>query len=94
MIEAIWAQDYDRAQKIQVLMLEHGQRMAPLRQYGRRTTLEGLRLRGLQVKEYPRWPTKPMTSEHLKLYEENMKRILDELGRLAAPTAGRAKAAM
>jgi dihydrodipicolinate synthase/N-acetylneuraminate lyase len=83
LIEAIWAEDYDRARKIQVLLLEHGERMAILRQYGRRTTLEGLRLRGLSVKEYPRWPTKPMTTEHLKLYEENMARVLKELSELS-----------
>lgn len=94
LIEAIWAQDYERAQKLQVLLLAHGERMAPLRQYGRRTTLEGLRLRGLTVKEYPRWPTKPMTSEHLKLYEENMKRILDDLRGLSAPAAARARVAV
>ena len=33
-------------------MLEHGERIAPIRAYQRRITLEGLRLRGLAVKEY------------------------------------------
>src|SRR5712692_2782816 len=94
LIEAIWAQDYDRAQKLQVLLLEHGERMAAIRQYGRRITLEGLRLRGLAVKEYPRWPTKPLSAEHQKLYEENMKRILDELRALSAPARARAKVAV
>jgi dihydrodipicolinate synthase/N-acetylneuraminate lyase len=82
LIEAIWDKDLDRAQKIQVVMLEHGERIAPIRAYGRRITLEGLRLRGLAVKEYPRWPTKPLSAEHMKLYEENMKRFLDELAAL------------
>jgi 4-hydroxy-tetrahydrodipicolinate synthase len=82
LIEAIWAKDLDRAQKIQVLLLGHNERMAPIRSYGRRITLEGLRLRGLAVKEYPRWPTKPLSAEHQKLYEENMKRMLDELSAL------------
>ena len=82
LIEAIWDKDLDRAQKIQVLLLEHGERIAPIRAYGRRITLEGLRLRGLAVKEYPRWPTKPLSAEHMKLYEENMKRFLDELAAL------------
>jgi dihydrodipicolinate synthase/N-acetylneuraminate lyase len=82
LIEAIWAQDLDRAQKIQVLLLEHNERMAPIRSYGRRITLEGLRLRGLAVKEYPRWPTKPLSAEHQKLYEDNMKHLLDELSTL------------
>ena len=82
LINAIWAKDYDLAVKLQTMLLEHTDRMAPLRGYGRRTTLEGLRLRGLAVKEYPRWPTKPMTPEHLKLYDENMKRLFAELANL------------
>jgi 4-hydroxy-tetrahydrodipicolinate synthase len=82
LVEAIWAKDLDRAQKIQVLLLEHGERMAPIRAYGRRITLEGMRLRGLAVKEYPRWPTRSLSTEHMKLYEDNMKRILDELAKL------------
>jgi dihydrodipicolinate synthase/N-acetylneuraminate lyase len=61
--------------------------MSPLRGYGRRTTLEGLRLRGLDIKEYPRWPTKPMTPEHLKLYDENMKRLFKELEQLSERVA-------
>ena len=85
LIEAIWDKDLDRAQKIQVVMLEHGERIAPIRAYGRRITLEGLRLRGLAVNEYPRWPTKPLSAEHMKLYEENMKRFLDELAKLTPP---------
>ena len=82
LIEAIWDKDLDRAQKIQVLLLEHGERIAPIRAYGRRITLEGLRLRGLAVKEYPRWPTKPLSAEHMQLYKDNMKRFLDELAEL------------
>jgi dihydrodipicolinate synthase/N-acetylneuraminate lyase len=82
LIEAIWAKDFDRAQKIQLLLLAHNERMAPIRSYGRRITLEGLRLRGLAVKEYPRWPTKPLSAEHQKLYEDNMKQMLDELNAL------------
>lgn len=79
LIEAIWANDFVRAQKIQVMILEYGDRIHALRQYGRRTTLEGLRIRGLNVKEYPRWRTKPMTPEHLKLYEDSMKAFLADL---------------
>jgi dihydrodipicolinate synthase/N-acetylneuraminate lyase len=79
LIEAIWANDLDRAQKIQVLLLQHNERMAPIRSYGRRITMEGLRLRGLAIKEYPRWPTKPLSAEHQELYEDNMKRVLEEL---------------
>lgn len=85
LIEAIWAKDYALAQRIQVLLIEHSDRTAVLRQYGRRTTLEGLRIRGQDVKEYPRWTTKPMTAEHLKLFEDCIKRLMDELAQLTAP---------
>jgi hypothetical protein len=67
-------------------MIEHSMRMAPLRKiYGRTTTLEGLRLRGLPAKQYARWPSKPMSAEHLKLYEEHLKRIVDGVRSLSAP---------
>ena len=86
MVEAIWAGDYLRAQKIQVLMLEHSMRMAPLRKiYGRTTTLEGLRIRGIPAKQYARWPSKPMSAEHLKLYESHLARIVDGVRSLTAP---------
>lgn len=87
LVKAIWAKDYDRALAIQKLILEHTDRCAVLRQYGRRTTLEGLRIRGFAVKEYPRWPTKEMSAEHMKLYETNMKRILDELSQITGRKA-------
>ena len=90
LIEAIWAGDYQRALQIQVLIIEHADRTAVLRQYGRRTTLEGLRIRGLDIKEYPRWKTKEMTAEHLKFYEECIKRLLDEIAQLT-PTAAAAE---
>jgi len=79
-----------RAQKLQVLIIEHADRTAVLRQYGRRTTLEGLRIRGLDIKEYPRWKTKEMTAEHLKYYEECINRLLDEIAQLT-PTAAAAE---
>lgn len=87
LIEAIWAKDYDRALKLELLILEHSERCAPLRQYGRRITLEGLRLRGFPVKEYPRWPTREMAPDHLKLYEANLKRVLEELHALTGVKA-------
>jgi dihydrodipicolinate synthase/N-acetylneuraminate lyase len=86
LVQAIWDKDFLRAQQIQVLLLEHGDKIAPLRNYGRRTTLEGLRFRGLDIKEYPRWKTKEMTAEHLKFYEQCIKGLLDKLAQLT-PTA-------
>jgi 4-hydroxy-tetrahydrodipicolinate synthase len=90
LVEAIWAGDYTRAQEIQILLIEYADHIAPLRQYGRRTTLEGLRIRGLAIKEYPRWTTKPMTQEHLTHYEECIKRLLADITQLR-PTAAAAE---
>ncbi|MFT5539199.1 MAG: dihydrodipicolinate synthase/N-acetylneuraminate lyase [Alphaproteobacteria bacterium] len=87
LIESIWAGDYQRALQIQVMMSSHGDRTSVLRQYGRRTTLEGLRIRGLDIKEYPRWTTKPMTAAHLKLYEASIKQLMDELAQLTPAAA-------
>lgn len=84
LVEAMWNGNHDLAVKLQVLMLEYGERIAPLKQYGRRTTFEGLHIRGLDIKEYPRWPTKPMTAAHLKLFEESLTGLLDELHQLTA----------
>ena len=84
LIDAIWAGDMKRALSIEILLLEHAERMAPLRNYGRRTTLEGLRMRGLDVTEYPRWPTREMTAEHLALYQRNISQLLDELSSITS----------
>lgn len=90
-IEAIWAGDYNRALKIQKLILDHEERISPIRQYGRRTTLEGLRIRGLDIKEYPRWPTKPMSAEDLKFYRECINRTIDELRQITGTQAAAAE---
>ena len=37
------------------------------------------------MKEYPRWPTKEVSSDHIKLYETNINRVLDEWGNLPKP---------
>lgn len=79
-IEAIWAEDFVRAQQIQILMLEQSERTAPLnRKYRREVTCAGLRLRGIPVKQYPRWPTEPMTPEDKALLDESIRGMLDGL---------------
>lgn len=80
LVEAMWAGDLARAQSIQLRLFEHSERTAALRKYGGpTTTLVGLQLRGLPIKQYPRWPTKPMTDEHRALMERNIKQILDDI---------------
>jgi len=87
MIEAIWAGNLDLAVRLQVLMLEHYDRMTTFHVYGRGEYKEGFRLRGLAIKEYPRWRTKPMTQEDLKLYDQNLKRLFAEAAELTQRVA-------
>ena len=82
-IEAIWAQEFEKARQIQLTLVQHSERMAPLRKYGRLVTQVALQLRGIPVKQYPRWPTQPMTSEDMDLMRKNM----ELLGALAAVPA-------
>lgn len=49
LIEAIWEKDLERAQKIQVLLLGHNERMAVIGSYGRRITLEGWRSKNIRA---------------------------------------------
>jgi len=88
MIEALWAGKLELGLRLQVLMLEHYGRMArffPL--YGRAEYREGFRLRGLAVREYPRWPTRPMTTEDRELYDQNLKRLFTEAETLTLSAA-------
>lgn len=90
-IEAINNNDMTLALKIQKLLLDFEESIIPIRSYGRRTTLEGLRIRGHNVKEYPRWPTKPMTAEHQKLFREHMEKLIDDLASLTGIRAAAAE---
>ena len=49
MVEAIWAKDYERAVAIQMLLIDLNEKLHPLHQYGKRDTMEGLRIRGLKA---------------------------------------------
>jgi dihydrodipicolinate synthase/N-acetylneuraminate lyase len=87
LVEAIWAGNLELAVRLQVLMLEHYERMSPFHAYGRGEYKEGLKLRGLAIKEYPRWRTKPMTIEDVKLYDQNLKRIFADAAKLTRSVA-------
>lgn len=89
MVEAIWAGNLELALKLQVLMLQHYDRMSYFHPYGRGEYAEGFRLRGLAIKEYPRWPTKPVAAEDIKIYDQLLKQLFAE----AAELTGREAAA-
>ena len=86
LIEACWSGDAQRAVRLQVLMLEYYNRQDYFwRTYGRGEYAEGWRLRGFAIKEYPRWPVKPMSEEDLRRYKTN----LDQFFRDASEVIGR-----
>jgi dihydrodipicolinate synthase/N-acetylneuraminate lyase len=87
MVEAIWAGKLELALKLQVLMLQHYDRMAYFQPYGRAEYREGFKLRGLPIKEYPRWTTKSISPEDLERYEKILKRLFDEAAALRAEPA-------
>ncbi len=50
---------------------------------GAGVTCVGLQLRGIPVKQYPRWPTEPMSPEDKGLLETGIHGMLDGLARAA-----------
>ena len=79
LVEAIRAGELERAQELQLRMFEFSDRTASLSKYGRATTRVGLQIRGLPVKQYPRWPSKDMTDEDRTLLESSMNQLLSEV---------------
>ncbi len=84
LVAAIKAGETERAQAIHTRMAEHSKRISKLREYGRATTRVGLQLRGLPVKEYPRWPTRDMTAEDRALMDSSIKQVLEEIAAVPA----------
>ena len=84
LVAAIKAGDSDRAQAIQARTSEHGKRTSKLREYGRSGTRVGLQLRGIPVKEYPRWPTKDFSAEDRALLDSSTKQLLEEIAAVPA----------
>jgi dihydrodipicolinate synthase/N-acetylneuraminate lyase len=86
LLEACLVGNTDLALRLQVLMLKYYNRQDYFwRTYGRNEYAEGWRLRGFDVKEYPRWPVKPVSAEDRRKYEENLRRVFAE----AAEVLGR-----
>jgi dihydrodipicolinate synthase/N-acetylneuraminate lyase len=84
MVEALWAGELALAVRLQVLMMQHYDRMARFRPYGRAEYREGFRLRGIPVKEYPRWPTQELTAEDRQVYAHYLERLFKEAADLAS----------
>jgi hypothetical protein len=60
-------------------MLQHYDRMSRFfHTYGRAEYREGFKLRGLAIKEYPRWPTRSIPAEDLAIYDQYLKQVLTQ----------------
>lgn len=78
-IRAIDAKDFPTAVELQLRIGEFQDKMSALwKVYGRAVLGHGLRLRGFAVKEYPRWPSRPITPTD----EQTIREALHALGAL------------
>ncbi len=84
LIAAIKAGDDARAKALHARMAEHSKRISKLRDYGRSTTRVGLQLRGLPIKEYPRWPTRDIPPADRELMDSSIKQLLEEIAAVPA----------
>ena len=84
LVAAIKAGDDARAKALHAAMSEHSKRTSKLREYGRSTTRVGLQLRGIPVKEYPRWPTRDLTVEDRAMMDSSIKQLLEEIAAVPA----------
>lgn len=82
-MNAIEKRDWEKATLGQVKILEFLAATDPLfSTFGRSSQWEALRLRGFDIKRFPRWPAKPLT-------EEARARIKSSLEKLGVPLGQR-----
>ncbi len=67
------AGDIAKALELQLELQRFQATLGPLRAYGRGVTMVGLQLRGFPVKEFPRWPTRPMPPTDVELLRAALK---------------------
>jgi len=81
-IKAIEKRDWETATVDQVKLLEFFAETEPLfSAFGRTSQLEALRLRGFDIKRFPRWPAKPLTEEARGTIRTALERLGVPLGK-------------
>ncbi|MBI2917767.1 MAG: dihydrodipicolinate synthase family protein [Chloroflexi bacterium] len=79
-IRAIDAGDYKTAVQIHVRIVEFSDRLEKLsRTYGHATLAHGIRLRGFAIKQYPRWPSKPMSPTDEEVLREALHKLVGKV---------------
>ncbi len=77
LVQSIDKRDWEKATLDQVKILEYLGETEPLfSAYGRSSQCEALRLRGFDIKRFPRWPAKPLSEEA----KQKIKTSLENLG--------------
>ncbi len=76
LIKAIDDRDWNTATSLQVKLYEYASfRASFATKYGRSVFTETMRLRGINVKRYPRWPTRPWTSEDREALKQGLQKL-------------------
>jgi len=82
LVQAIDQRDWERATMDQVKILEFLAATDPLfTAFGRSSQCEALRLRGFDVKRFPRWPAKPLTEEACQTIRSSLEKLGVPLGK-------------
>ena len=82
LVDAIDKRDWEKATLDQVKILEFLAATEPLfSAFGRSSQCEALRLRGFDVKRFPRWPAKPLTEEARSKLRLSLERLGVSLGK-------------
>ncbi len=82
LVQAIDQRDWERATMDQVKILEFLAATDPLfTAFGRSSQCEALRLRGFDVKRFPRWPAKPLTEEARQTIRSSLEKLGVPLGK-------------
>ncbi|MBI4522994.1 MAG: dihydrodipicolinate synthase family protein [Deltaproteobacteria bacterium] len=81
LVDAIEKRDWEKATVEQIKILEFLAATDPLfAQFGRSSQREALRLRGFDVKRFPRWPARPLTEQARKTLRESLEKLDIPLG--------------
>lgn len=82
LVAAVEARDWEQATLLQVKLLEYIAATDPLfSTFGRSAQGEALRMRGFDVRRFPRWPAKPLTDEARAVLRSSLEKLGVPLGR-------------
>lgn len=82
LLEAIEKRDWEKATLLQVKILEYIAATDPLfSTFGRSSQCEELRIRGFNIRRFPRWPARPLTEEARATLRASLEKLGVSLGK-------------